>query len=176
MKTRRGLKFTAAAIGLGLITARTSVTPYQPATRAGGYTDQELDDGRFRITFQGNSQTDLATIETYVRYRAAEVTLANGGDYFVVLDSNTESLSRFQTSGTTFGGGGFGRHGFFYGPGFGGAGFGTTTATTRERLSYTVGAIIETRRGDKPSDERTAYDARQIIDNIGPILVLPQTS
>ena len=166
-----------AAIALGLVAACTSVTPYQASSRGGvGYTDQELDNGRFRITFEGNSQTELATVENYVLYRAAEVTMREGADHFVVLDSNTEAMRRFVTNGTFFDNG-FGRNGFFYGPGyfggFGGAGFGTTTATTRERRSYTVGAIIEVRRGDKPRGDGSAYDARQIIDNLNPVLVRP---
>ncbi len=173
-------KMAGAALALGFLAACASVTPYQQATRGGGYTDQALDDGRYRITFEGNSQTDLATIENYVLYRAAEVTLANGYDYFIVIDSNTEAMRHFVTTGTSFGGRGFGRRGFFYGHGFRGSrfhgrgfggDFGSTTATTRERLSYTVGTIIEAHRGDKPSNSN-AYDARQLIDNIGPRLVL----
>jgi len=164
-----------AAAALGLVAACTTVTPYQASTGGVGYTDQELDNGRFRITFEGNSQTELATVENYVLYRAAEVTLREGGDHFVVLDSNTEAMRRFVTNGTVFDSG-FGRHGFFYGPGyFGGfgGGFGTTTATTRERRSYTVGAVVEVRQGDKPRGDASAYDARQIIDNLNPALIRP---
>ena len=168
-------KIPVAAAAAFLLAACTSVTPYQPSIKGGaGYTDQALDSGRFRITFEGNSSTDLATVENYVLYRAAEVTLSNGYDYFIVLDSNTDAMRRFVTTGTGFSNGRFGRGRFFYGRGFHsrfGGGFGTSTATTRERKSYTVGAIIEARRGDKPADAPDAYDARQLVDNIGPTLV-----
>lgn len=180
MNMRQISKATIAAAALGLAAACTTVTPYQPIGNSGGFTDQELDNGRFRVTFEGNSQTELATIENYVLYRAAEITLEEGGDYFVVLDSNTEAMRRFITTGTSFGRG-FGRRGFFYGHGFHnrfdsgfGRGFGSSHATTRERRSYTVGAIIDVRRGDKPSGEGASYDARQIIDNLNPSLVRPQ--
>lgn len=178
MNMRQISKSVLAAGALGLIAACTSVTPYQASRGGVGYTDQELDNGRFRVTFEGNSQTELATVENYVLYRAAEITLGEGGDYFVVLDSNTEAMQRFVTTGTTFGRG-FGRRGFFYGPGYFdgfGGGFGTTSATTRERRSYTVGAIVEVRRGDKPRGDGSAYDARQIIDNLDPVLVRPNQS
>ncbi|MEM8772649.1 MAG: hypothetical protein AAGD92_13465 [Pseudomonadota bacterium] len=166
-------KAPLAAAGFALLAACASVTPYQPADKRGeGYTDQALDTGRYRITFEGNSSTELATIENYVLFRAAEISLANGYDYFVILDSNTETMRRFVTNGSTFGGGGFGRRGFFYGGGFRG-GFASTTATTRERRSYTVGAIIEGRRGDKPAGNPNAYDARQIIDNVGQVIQRP---
>ena len=167
----RSLKLMIAAAGLGALAACASVTPYQTAGRGGGYTDQELDDGRFRVTFEGNSSTNRRTVENYVLYRAAEVTLENGYDYFVILDSDTEAMSSFVTNGTTFGGGGFGRRGFFYGGGFGRGGFASTTATTRERRSYLAGIIIDAREGNKPAGDPNAYDARQVINNLESTLV-----
>jgi len=161
--------FTAV---LMFLAACVSPTPYQEADKRGrGYTDQKLEESKYRITFEGNAQTDLAVVENYILYRAAEIALANDADHFIVLDQNTEELSSFRTTGTSFGGGRFGRHGFFYGSGFGG---GLSSATTREHLSYTVGTIIEIRPGDKPADNPDAYDARQLIQNLQPALVLPK--
>lgn len=176
MNMRQISKATIAAAALGLAAACTTVTPYQPIGNNGGFSDQKLDEGRYRVTAEGNSSTDRTTVENYVLYRAAEITLREGGDYFIVVDSNTEAMRRFITTGTSFGRG-FGRRGFFYGHGYYsrfGAGFGSTHATTRERRSYTVGAIIDIRRGDKSSGDGTAYDARQVIDNLNPTLVRPQ--
>ena len=170
-------KIGIATALLALAAACASTSGYRPASGSGiGYSDQQLDNGRYRITYEGNSSTSLSTVENYVLLRAAEVTLANGHDYFVVLDSNTESMRRFVTTGTSFGRGGFGRRGFFYGSGFGrgfGGGFGSDFSTTRERLRYSVGTIIEIRRGDKPAGDSTAYDARQIINNVGPAVARP---
>lgn len=170
-------RFATAALvasGAAFLAACTTTTPYQPSLKnRPGFTDQRLENTKFRITFEGNSSTNLAVIENYVLYRAAEVTLANGHDYFAIVDQSRESESRFNTTGTTFGGAGFGRSGFFYGGGFGG-GFGTTQSTTRERRAYTVGVVIEVFKGDKPSGNASAYDARQVIDNLRPTLVLPK--
>lgn len=167
------LRAAIALAGAMALAACATVTPYGPAVKRGpGYTSQQLEADRFRITFEGNSSTDRATIENYVLYRAAEVTLESGADYFILLDQTTDTQSTFQTSGTTFGGAGFGRRGFFYGGGFGG--FGGTTATTRERLRYTIGAIIQVASGDKPADNPAAYDARQLIDNLGPVIVFAE--
>lgn len=169
-------KAVIAATAFGLIAACATVTPYQPIGNNGGFSDQRLDDGRYRVTAEGNSLTDRATVENYVLYRAAEITLREGGDYFIVLDSNTEAMRRFITTGTSFGRG-FGRRGFFYGRGYhkGFGGFGTTHATTRERRSYTIGAIIDIGEGPKPSSS-AAYDARSIIDNLNPTLTRPTRS
>ena len=166
----RRTAIAAMAVVLG---ACTTVTPYQPSENSRpGYADQQLESNKFRVTFEGNSSTDLATIENYVLYRAAEVTLESGADYFVVVDQSRDAERSFNSTGTVFGGGGFGRRGFFYGGGFRG-GFGSTTATTRERRAYTVGVVIETFRGDKPAGNPSAFDARQLIDNLGPVLRRP---
>lgn len=170
-------KIATAAIGAIALAACATVTPYGPAGPGGeGYADQRLESNKYRIVFEGNSQTNLTTIENYVLYRAAEVTVANGGDYFIVVDQNTESLSTFRSTGTSFGGGGFGRRGFFYGGGFGRGGFGSSTSTTRERRSYTVGAIIEVHRGDKPRGNGSAYDAQQVLNNLRPSVTFADAS
>ncbi|MEM9705134.1 MAG: hypothetical protein AAF850_03555 [Pseudomonadota bacterium] len=166
-------KTICAVAGLSLVAACTTITPYGPAPRPGaaGYVDARLEQGKYRIAFEGNSSTDRATIENYVLYRAAELTIRDGYDYFIVVDQTADAERTFTTNGTAFGGGGFGRPGFFYGGAFGG--FGQTNAVTRERQRFIIGAIIESRRGDKPADNPRAYDARQVIDNLGPMILPP---
>jgi len=161
------------AISLAAIAACASTTPYQQANgRGDGYSEQKIERDKYRISFSGNSLTDRATVENYVLYRAAEVTIQTGNDYFIMLEDSEDIRRSFRTSGTSFGGGGFGRRGFFYG-GFGGGfrggfgGFGSTHSTTRERTEYTIGAIIQVYKGEKPASNPTAYDARSVIDSLG---------
>lgn len=170
------LRFLSVAIVVALAAACATTTPYQAAGKAGlGYTDQRLEAGKYRITFQGNSITDRALAENAVLYRAAELTLANGDDHFMLVTSTVDTRSTFDTTGFS-GGGGF-APGFFYGGGFGG-GFGGlggfNNSTTRERLKYTVGAVVTTHKGAKPGDNAMAYDARSVIESIGPSLLRPK--
>ncbi|MEM1192055.1 MAG: hypothetical protein AAGH42_01525 [Pseudomonadota bacterium] len=161
---------------LAVLAACSTVTPYKAADGGRyGFSEQQIEGNKFRIVFSGNSRTDLSTVENYVLLRAAEITLANGDDYFITLDASTDVDRSFQSNGTVLGGGGFGRPGFFYG-GFGGfgGGFGNTATTTRERQAYTVGTIIETYKGTKPAGVGTAYDARSVVSNIGPAVARPQ--
>lgn len=164
-----------ALLSLG---ACASATPYQLAGRGGeGFVDQQLEAGKYRVTFKGNTLVERATAENYVLFRAAEVTLAAGFDHFVLADQTADALSSYTSTGynTGFGGGSFGGGGFFYGGGFGGLGFGgITTTSTRERQSYVVGAVIEAGRGPKPAGNSKAYDARSVIESIGPTLVRPK--
>ncbi len=164
-------KILLAALGAIALGACATTTPYAPAANGGdGYSQQKLEQDKYRIVFSGNSLTDRVTVENYVLYRAAEVTLDSGNDYFIMLEDSADVRSSFRTTGTAFGGGGFGRRGFFYG-GFGnrfGGGFGSTSSTTRQRNEYTIGAIILVAKGEKPANNPTAYDARSVIESLGP--------
>ncbi len=161
-----------AAAGALILSACVTATPYQPQGDEGdGYADFRLEDDKFRVTFTGNSLTDLPRVENYLLFRAAEVTVQFGYDYFIVLEEGTEAISTFRSFGT-FIDGAPGR--FVYGTTGFGAGFGTTSGTTRERREYTAQAIIQTGRGPKPKDNPSAFDARQILKNLGPTIIRPE--
>jgi hypothetical protein len=81
------MKITAAIAAIGLVvglSACETATPYQPLQQhsevSGGFTDQRLDQNHARVTFQGNTVTSRETVETYLLYRAAEVTISQGFD------------------------------------------------------------------------------------------------
>ncbi|RYY06117.1 MAG: hypothetical protein EON55_24165, partial [Alphaproteobacteria bacterium] len=98
-------------------------TRYRPATGQGfsrtGYSDRQIEPNRFLVNFQGNSVTSRDTVERYLFFRAAELTLQNGYDYFVMADRDTDRQTRTYSTGFGGGYGGFGGGGFGYG-GFGG--------------------------------------------------------
>ena len=125
----------AALIFLG---ACATATPYQEAVNSNnGYENQQIETNRWAISFSGNSLTDRQTVETYLLYRAAELTQQNGYDNFQIVSRETDAQSRFISHGFSspfvynfygFGGhSGFGRSGFrssrFRHGGFGGRGF-----------------------------------------------------
>src|SRR3546814_19669289 len=70
-------------------------TPYVPAAVGEGYGHavQQIESDRFRVSFAGNSLTDRRTVENYLLYRAAELTLAQGKDHFVVVSRETDRKS-----------------------------------------------------------------------------------
>lgn len=162
----RGARRAAALLATALLAACQTPTPYVPAPARGfGYSDQQIETGRFRVLFRGNQSTMRAAVEDFVLYRAAEITLANGYDFFVVVDGETEAISSFTGNGTTFGGPGFGSGGFGFNGFFYGSGFAQTTTTFQERRRYEAGAVIQTYKGKKP-DIATAYDARSVISSL----------
>lgn len=143
-------------------------TPYQPALDGHGYAEQALEDDRYRVTFSGNTLTPRETVENYLLYRAAEVTVANGGDYFLVVDKDIERNTTYHSFGG-FGHHGFHRfHGFHHGHGHGFGGFGG--GHIRSRDSYDAFANIVVREGHKPSDDPNAYDARDVLERLAPTI------
>ena len=78
-----------AALGLVLAACAGKPTPYQPAQGGFGYSEQQTEENRYRVSFAGNSATSRQTVEDYLLYRAAELTVQTGHDWFQVVDRNT---------------------------------------------------------------------------------------
>ena len=101
-----GRKIALALVGAStlMVAGCATETTYRPATGSGfyrtGYSDQQLEPGRFIVSFAGNTVTSRDTVERYLLFRAAELTLANGYDYFVMADRDTQLRSRtYSTPG-----------------------------------------------------------------------------
>jgi hypothetical protein len=157
----------AVALVLLALAGCTAPTPYQPTADGYGYSEQQLESNRYRVTFSGNSVTPRATVQNYLLYRAAEVTLAGGHDYFTMVDQNVErSTTYYGTGGGDFGYGGFNRNRTAFG-----LGVGNYTAYPID--SYTAFADIIVARGAKPADALNAYDAREVMRLLEPQIGRP---
>lgn len=159
-----------AAFGLLLLAACAQPTPYQAAVDGYGFTQQRLEDNRFRINFSGNSVTPLPVVEDYMLYRAAEITVDQGYDYFEISDKDINKSTRYFATYNAPIGGFYGRRYPRYGYGFGG-GFGT--GSYRPINSYTASANVVLFKGAKPEDNSSAYDAKDVIRRLGPTIRRP---
>jgi hypothetical protein len=184
------LRNIVAAASLAVLAACATATPYQPAGWDGsryGYFETPIEADRYRVNFSGNSLTDRQTVENYLLYRAAELTLQNGYDYFIVADRDTEARRRYQStgfSGPAFGGfygyrspWGFYPSYSFYNPAFGwydpwGPSWGYRDFDYREVTRYTATAEIKMGRGQIPPDPN-AFDARQVQANLRSVTLPP---
>ncbi len=148
-----------------------SPTAYAPVADRYGYAEQQLEDNRYRVTFSGNTVTERETVENYLLYRAAELTRARGYDYFELTERDTDKSTRFLTNYTTTGG--FlsrrDRFGFSASPGF-------VSGTSRPITEYEATATILLFRGNKPEDKAQAYDARDVLQRLGPTIRRPAPS
>jgi len=163
-----------------LLAACATATPYGPASAGGGYgySDQRIQDDRYRITFRGNSSTSRETVENALLYRAAELTVDRGFDYFVFLESDTEVQTSYRGSAypAFYGSYGYGypfyhphRRFPYYAYGFG-WGY-PYDSYAREITRYSAVAFVSMHGGERPEDSPQAFDARDVLRNLGPIVL-----
>ncbi|MFW2852436.1 CC0125/CC1285 family lipoprotein [Sphingomonas sp. TX0543] len=184
----RGKLIAAIASGALLVSGCATETTYRPATGKGfyrtGYSDRQIEANRWLVTFAGNTVTDRDTVERYLLFRAAELTLQNGYDYFVMVDRTTDRQAQtYSTPGPRFGMGGFwGPSWRYYGRGFGwrawdpwfGDPFWGDNIDVRTVDRYEASAEIVMRKGTPARDEVRAFNARDVADRIGPTVVMPK--
>lgn len=169
----------ASVVGLGLLilSGCASQTYYSPAgenTRY-GYAEEKLERNRYRVEFRGNVTTNMETVERYLLFRAAELTLANGGTYFIMIERETDKEISYRST-ITFPSRYHHEHYFFYhyyhdpfyGPGYGpGFGFGAGyQSEMRPVARYTAVAEILIMSGAKPEDNPHAYEAASVIEHL----------
>ena len=179
--------FSKILLPLGLATALlagcASPAVYAPRVKGAetGYTDRELTPNRYRVTFTGNSVTPRETVENYLLLRAAEITLANGGEYFMFDGRDTKAKTRVYADAVGpdpyFGGyGGFYGSWHFrprwgYGAGFGygpyGGGFGPDVMITQSTKYESFAEIVLLKPGQEKSEPR-AINAREIVAHLSP--------
>jgi len=148
------------------IAACASVTIYEPAQDQDdfGYAEQEIEDNRYRVSYNGDASTPRTTVENFLLYRMSEITLENGLDYFKVLDTDTECHTEYRTIDDEPCPG----HGR-YTPMFPYCGFGfvcNPSQITREVKRYEAIAIISLHEGEKPQDDAYAFSARTVQKNL----------
>lgn len=164
---RRASRLLSGLSALVALAACASPTPYQPADGGFGYAQQQIEDNRYRVSFAGNSVTARSSVQNYLLYRAAEVTLESGHDYFVMVDDNLERSTRYYgTISPMFGAGRFHRYdSAFYDPFFSG------TVNARPIDQYTAFADIQVFTGEKPAANPKAYDARDVLRRLEPTIM-----
>lgn len=153
-------------------------TPYQARTDASayGFAERPLEANRVRLTFNGNALTDRETVETYLLYRAAQLTIERGFDYFVVANRGTEAHTQryleprpprmfaYRYYSPRWG---WRYYDPFYDPFF--------DANEREVTRYEAVAEIAMFHGQKPADNADAFDAHDVMRTLGPNVRMPTT-
>ena len=184
MRTLRAVLRGLGLAGLALLAACVHPTYYEPASDGQGYTDQEIADGRYRVTFSGNSATPRETVDNYLLYRAAEITLNSGHDYFVMTDHDVERSVTYRSYVDVPPGGGlYGPNyawgpywdGFPYGPYYDPYGPGYAEVTSHPVEKYQAFATIAVYDGSPPADNPDAYSARDVIARLKATIQRPDS-
>ena len=182
----------ALAAGLLLASGCATSTPYQPLSASsavsGGYTDRRLGENRFSVTFAGNTLTSRERVETYLLFRAAELTVEQGYDWFVVVDHEMDHEIERQIVPDPY-------YQPWYNPAYGtwrpywrywdqggwrdwdpyhGDRFWTRDIDVRTVERFEATAEIRLGQGPVPSGEDEALAAREVIARIRPLVEYPE--
>jgi hypothetical protein len=183
----------AASVAAVPLASCTTATPYQADVAgqrvSGGYSEQNLSEGRYTVNFSGNSLTSRDRVEGYLLYRAAELTLRDGYDWFLIVDRLTERDVQTYVRPDPL-------HDPWYGPGYGywrphwryrygggswriwhpewGDPFWGDTIDISSVERFEAHAEIIMRRGPIPPQEERAFDARRILADLGPTIERPE--
>jgi hypothetical protein len=184
---RRLLAATGLAAVLAL-TGCTTATPYQPLSAAssaarGGYSEVQLEADKWRVTFAGNTLTSRETVESYLLYRAAEVALAQGGTWFEIVNRYMEHEVREEVRPNplydpSWRFGGWRPYYNYYGRTYGWRDWypysGEAPFDVRQVERFEAHADIIVRQGTKPPGDGNLFDARDVIEKLGPSIRRPE--
>ncbi|MGJ3232164.1 MAG: CC0125/CC1285 family lipoprotein [Oceanicaulis sp.] len=171
--------FAAIGAAATLAACAAGPTPYQSAqSGAYGYNEQAIESDRYLVSFNGNSLTDRETVETFLLYRAAELTLERGYDHFTMVRRDTDVDRRFVGTPDPFSArySPYGFHYRYFHPRYGWYGWRDPfwdDVNVREVSRYEAQAEIVLGRGPAPNDP-AAFEAREVIANLGPRVVRPE--
>jgi hypothetical protein len=66
---------------------------------SGGYSDTKIQEGIYRISFEGNSFTTSSRAADLAILRSAEVALRDGYRYFTISDNKSDTVSDLSSAG-----------------------------------------------------------------------------
>ncbi len=76
-------------------------TSYQSSGFSGGYSETQLDENVFNVSFRGNGYTGRERVADFTLLRSAELTLENGYQYFAIINANSHTSNSAYTTPTT---------------------------------------------------------------------------
>lgn len=161
--------FLVSALALAGLAGCSTSTPYGPATpnSSYGFSERQIESNRWTVSFRGNSLTDLKTVESYLLYRAAELTTQTGYDYFIMVDRKLDEDSEFRSVGPSRFDVAFSYR--YYSPHWGWRPHYDpyfNDMTLREVTRYEAVAEIIMGQGPKPAGNVSAYNAEEVLINL----------
>lgn len=187
---RTGRIAAALLLTVGLqLAACATVTPYQPEVAGqrihGGYSEQRLGEGRYRVTFDGNTLTSRERVEGYMLYRAAELTVRDGYDWFRIVARATDKDQRTYVEPNYRPWYGYGywrpywryyrpRYGWGWWYPYGPDPFWGDSYDVRTVSEFEAHAEVVMGRGPLPPGNGELFDARRVMTDLGPSIERPK--
>ncbi len=138
-------------------------TAYQRQDFTGGYSETRLAENIFQISFRGNGYTSRERASDFSLLRSAEVTIENGYQYFIIVESEkyskTDLYTTPSTSYTTGSAYSYGNYAY-------GSGTTTTHGGQTYRISKPRANNIILCFKDKPDVNGLIFDAEFVVKSI----------
>lgn len=174
-----------AAVGALALSACATPTAYAPqgyGGQSGGYAEQRLQADRWAVSFTGNSVTSRETVEIYLLHRAAELTVQSGYDWFITDYRATDADTRYYASPDPWASSDpWFRNTYrpYWGPSwrfYRGSYWSPwdpwqRDLDVRQVTRYEARAEIVMGRGAMPAEDSHAFNAHEVIQNLGPRVV-----
>ena len=141
------------------------------------------------MNFEGNSLTSRETVEGYLLYRAAELTLDQGNDWFSIVDRQTDKQSRTYVDPDPLYRPWYGPSYFYWRPSwryygghagwrswdpFWGDPFWADRVDVQTVQNFQARAEILPHKGAKPPGNPRAFDAHAVTANLAPRIKYPE--
>lgn len=88
-------------IFVALILIQGCATAYKSSGLMGGYSETQLDENVFRVSFRGNGYTSYERAADFTLMRCAELTMQSRYKYFVIIDANSYTSNSTYTTPIT---------------------------------------------------------------------------
>lgn len=62
---------------------------YRPMNATGGYSENQINENTFEVTFEGNQYNTLDEVRTFLTYRCSELTLEQGLTHFLIVEDGS---------------------------------------------------------------------------------------
>ncbi len=158
----------AFLLALGLTAC---ATKYQPTGFTGGFSETQIDENVFLVSFTGNGFTSAERASELVLLRAAELASTHGYSYFVIADSANTTSQYTVKAPTTYN---TTAQASFYGN----TAFGQSTTTVRGGDTYNVAKPRSARTvvlyKEKPEGQGLVYSSKFILESLGAKYGLPK--
>lgn len=147
-----------------IVTLSACATAYQRDGFTGGFSETQLDENVWRVTFEGNGYTREQRAEEFALLRSAELTLEKGYTHFGIAGSRSSSETGAVTTPTTS---------YTTGNAYssGNYAYGSATTRTYGGQTFYVSKPSTTNTvvmfNGKPEVQGMIYDARFICQSIG---------
>ena len=136
-------------------------TPYQQQSLLGGFSETQLSQNIFTVSFKGNGMTSEERAKDFTLLRSTEIALENGYRYFVIINSEASSNKNVVTTPkSSYTSGNISMYSGYNGYGSGSFNSSTTTygghsyVVSRPTTSNTILLLH-----DKPQDGSLFFDA-----------------